>query len=132
METFAIQDKVYGIFTNDTELLSLLGDPTDDESKNLRFRREELMLTELNTEVIPFLSFVFIDSLESKNYLRNKGILEVNIYCSVRYEAMGIYRRLQALLKENFDIQVIHEGQVASGIQGIYCYRVRYRIIVSS
>lgn len=132
METFDIQNEIYDLLTNDTELLALLGDPIDDESKNLRFRREELMLSEVKPEIIPFVSFVFIDSLESKNMLRNRGILEVNIFCSVRYEASGIYTRVKTLLKQKFDLQLIHEGQVASGIQGIYCYRVRFRLLVNS
>ena len=148
METFEVQNEIFQLFYNDLQMLSLLGiitpyqyefvtpsqvyEELNFELLNEKIRREELMLSEIKPEVLPFVTFVFIDSLESKNHLVNRGILEVNIFCSVRYEASGIYSRVKTLLKQKFDLQLIHEGQVASGIQGIYCYRTRFRISVNS
>lgn len=132
MDTFDIQDELYLAFTNDDALMEELGNPIGHEAKNLRFRREELMLSELTAEILPFITFVFIDSIESKNMLRNRGILEVNIYCSSQYQAGIIYRRLKDVLKQLYDIQLIHEGQVSSGVSGIYCYRTRFKLLVNS
>lgn len=132
METFAIQDNIYELFTSDTELMDRLGKPSDDKSKNLRCRREEINLNELKPEIVPFVSFVFIDSLKSDNYLRNNGILELNIFCSDRFQAIGIYDRCILLLEQKFEIQVFREGQVNSDISGIYCYRTKFKILVNS
>lgn len=112
--------------------MSIFGDPTDDESKNLKFRRQTKVLTEVDVEQLPFVSFVFIDADVTKNYLRNKGLLELNIYCSADYEAEIIYNAIVPLVKQLDDVSIIAEGEVASGIPGIYCYRVRFRPLVNS
>jgi len=133
MITFDIKDKIYQIFINDKELMRLMGDPIGDEQKNLKFRRQTRELTEVDADVLPFVSFVFIDATPTHNYLCNKGLLELDIYCSVDYQAGQIYRVIKPLLQKNFeDFQVTAEGESSSGISGIYCYRIRFKPFVNS
>ena len=99
MNSFKFQDEIYNLFINDHELMSLMGDPFDDEEMNLRFRREEFDITELDSESFPFLTVIFIDTDYTGNYLRNTGLLEIVIYSLCRYDAMRIYERVRALFR---------------------------------
>ncbi len=131
--TFDIKNNIFQIFTNDTELMNILGCQDDNESKDLKFRRQSKMLTEVDIGVLPFVSFVFIDASPTNNYLRNKGLLELDIVCSSDYEAEQIYKKIIPLLQQRFeDFRITAEGEVNSGISGIYCYRIRFKPLVSS
>ncbi|WP_371380738.1 hypothetical protein [Sporomusa aerivorans] len=133
MDTFEYQDKLFAILSNDTELLNIFNNPSDIDQLNNVFRREACMPEEVTVEKIPFVTFVFIDTLPTDNYMINNGVLEFNAYVSSRYAAMLIKRRIDALIKKNIEqFQVTYEGQVSSGVQGVICYRWRYKKLVSS
>ena len=132
MDSFALQDSIFSLLTNDVQMLSLLNNPSGNEELNLRCRREDLLVSELSPEAIPFVSFVFIDAQLTNNYLTNNGVLEVNIYTVSRYDAMNIYRRLKELLYSDERYRIIAEGQIPSGISGIFLYRLRLKPIINS
>lgn len=91
------------------------------------------MLTEIDIGTLPFVSFVFIDATPTNNYLRNKGLLEIDIVCSVDYEAGQIYKVIVPLLQQHFDdFRIVAEGEASSGISGIYRYRIRFKPLVNS
>lgn len=129
-----MQDKIYDLFTNDAPLMELMLNPQGPEETNGRFRREEMMLEEVTADKLPFIIFVFLpDGSQTKNYLVNKSLLEVSIYCSTRYEATQVYPRIKRILQSNFeDFQVIREGQQPSGIQGVFKYVLRFKPLVNS
>ena len=100
------------LFRGSTELMTLLGvtDIEDWDELNTRVRREELSVELLTTDLLPFISLVFINAHPTGNYKVNKGVLELNIYTSTRYDAMNIYGVAKKLLQDNYeDFQVIHE-----------------------
>lgn len=133
MDSFETQDMLYHLFISDNELMSFMGNPSNDEEKNLRFRREEFDITEINSECYPFLTIIFVDTDDTRNYLKNMGLLEINIYSSGRYDAMLICKRVRAILKKYFpEIKIIAEGQVYTEVRGVFCYRTRYNPIINS
>lgn len=112
--------------------MNLLGCAGDDESKDLKFRRQNNILTEVDSDSLPFISFVFKDADNTGNYLRNKGMLQIDIYCSVDYVAENIYNVVVPLVKQVDDIIIAAEGEAPTGITGIYRYRVRFQPLVNS
>ena len=133
MNSFKFQDEIYSLFTNDYELMSLMGDPFDDEEINLRFRREEFDITELDSESFPFLTIVFIDTDYTNNYLRNTGLLEIVIYSLGRYDAMRIYERVRTLFRKHYpEMTIVTEGQIYTEVRGMYCYRTRFNPLINS
>ena len=133
MITFDIKNKLFEVFTNDTELKNIVSCLDEDESKNLKFRRQTKVLTEVDIDMLPFVSFVFIDANPTGNHLMNKGLLELDIVCSVDYEAEIIYKTIVPLIHQQLeDLRIVAEGEVSSGISGIYCYRLRFKPLVNS
>lgn len=133
MNSFKTQDMLYRLFTEDVELMKLMGSPDGDEDKNARFRREECDITDINADSFPFLTILFLDTEGTQNYLINEGLLELNIYSSGRYPAMKIYERVRELLRLNCpEMKIVTEGQVYTEIRGVYCYRVRYNPLINS
>jgi hypothetical protein len=68
----------------------------------------------------------------TRNILVNRGLLEVNIYSSERYFAGQIKKRINKILKDNFEIQIVAEGQISMPTANIYGYKIRYRPLVWS
>ena len=112
--------------------MALLGCTDDDESKNLKFRTQNNVLTEVDSSALPFVSFVFKDADTTGNYLRNKGLLQIDICCSADYDAENIYNVIVPLVKQVDDVSIVAEGEALTGITGIYRYRVRFRPLVNS
>jgi len=132
MDSFSLQDDIFELCRSSTELLSIFGITDNDDQLNERIRREECPVELLTTDSLPFLSLVFINAHPTRNYLVNTGVLEMNIYSSTRYDAMQIYRIVKGLLQSREDFAIHAEGQVPSGIVGIYQYRVRFSPLVSA
>jgi hypothetical protein len=146
MLTFDLQDQIYEFCRGSTETKDALQitqeyidafDRTPEENINdawdTKVRREEYQVTPLTIDILPFLSLVFINAHPTKNYLVNLGVLEMNIYGSTRYSVIQIYRVVRGLLQSKYEnFAIIAEGQVASGIVGIYQYRVRFSPLISS
>lgn len=133
MDTFAVQDKLFQIFTNDAALLYIMGNPITDEEINKKFRRQTGEFTEINNSDLPFVSFIFIASATSENYCYNQGLLELDIVCQGQEQAKQIFRIIKPLLQQNFvDMRAVTEGQVKKGVSGFYCYRIRYKPLINS
>lgn len=124
--SFGLQDQVYDILINDPIILDLLGNPTNDEEKNLKIRREIATIDVIEPESLDFISVYIIDALPSKNYKVNRAVLVVDYFTSLRYNAMRLAERAKVLLEDNLDITLSSEGQQVSGIVGVYQYRQRY------
>ena len=110
INSFKFQDSLYNLFIADAELLEIMGNPTDDEERNLRFRREDFDISEIDSENFPFMTITFADANESDNCLRNIGILEINIFTSTRYTASVIYDIMNKIIRYNLNdmkIQVL-------------------------
>ena len=133
INSFKFQDSLYNLFIADAELLEIMGNPTDDEERNLRFRREDFDISEIDSENFPFMTITFADANESDNCLRNIGILEINIFTSTRYTASVIYDIMNKIIRYNLnDMKIISEGQVYAGVRGMYCYRIRYNPVINA
>jgi hypothetical protein len=111
-------------------MLGLLGNPTTDEEKDMRVRREDQSPEVLTTDDLDFIAVFFVDAAPTKNYMVNKGYLIVDYYTSIRYNAKLLSERVAELLQGYDEIKLYSEGQAISGITGIYKYRQRYNPLV--
>ena len=123
---------MWTLFANDSQLLSLVSDPTTIDEKNNRFRREDFPVDVITIDDTDFLSFYFPDAVATRNHLINKGILNIDYYCSSRYGASLLAKRVKEIINANFDLYKVYEGQKASGIVGVYKYREKYAPLVLS
>jgi len=131
MNTFEIQDEVYGILVADSELLTLLGTPSTEEELNNRVKREFQDMSTITTDNIPMVIFTFIDGYSTNNFLVTKGLLEFEVYCWLRYDAQQICKRIMTLMKSSdFDL-IVPPRQIASGIPGVVAYGFRYKPLVT-
>ena len=135
MDSFGTQDIIFDDFAADNELNGLLGitDNTNNEQLNNKIYREELPIVQITPEALPFLYIVFINAHATNNFMVNKGVLELSVYAGTRYDAMNIIRACKEILQNNYeDYQIIHEGQVSSGVSGIYKYILRFTPLIES
>lgn len=134
MDTFDVQDKLFNLFISDKELCNLLSikDPTNNDLINSKIRREIQSSELVNSKALPFLTVVFSNSYRTENWKMNHGLLEIDVYSGTRYSAKKIVKRIKSLLSTFDDMWIYHEGQVASGITGIYEYSMRLLPLVES
>ena len=135
MLSFELQDEIWSLFRSSPEVLSILGvtDDQDYDQLNTRIRREECPVSLLTPDVLPFVSLVFINSHRTGNHLVNNGVLELSIYTSTRYDAMRLFKVLKELLQNRYeDFSIVHEGQIPSGVVGIYQYSIRFSPFISA
>ena len=145
MDTFDMQDKIFSLFSTDTAMKTALGITADylatfggDDEYNLqcaldiKIKRQELSLDQVVVENLPYMTTAFINAHVTRNYLVNHGVLEIITYGSW-IDAKSIVKIQKKILQDNFeDYQVTREGQVSSGVSGIYAYSVRYNPIVKA
>lgn len=135
MDSFGMQDEIFMLFRGSPELMSLLNitDTEDYDQLNTRIRREELEVKLLTADVLPFVSIVFVNAHPTENHLINKGVLELCIYTSTRNDALHIYRVAKGLLQNHYeDFRIVHEGQISSGVTGIYAYSIRFYPMINA
>ena len=112
-------------------MLSLLGNPVGDEQLNNKIRREEQSPDVITDADMDFISLYFIDGIQTKNHLANRGVLQVDFFCATRYSALNLVNQFRSIMKSNWaDYKVVHEGQSPSGISGVYKYRLRYVALI--
>lgn len=128
--TFRTQDQIYELLGNDLEVLALLGNPSTDEEKNIKLKREITSLDVFETSDLDFLSFYFIDAVPTKNFKVNKGILIIDYFAALRYNAGELSEKVKSVLARKLDLQIMSEGQIPSGIIGVYQYRQRFMPLV--
>jgi hypothetical protein len=132
LDQFDVKNKIYQLFTADTELMGLLMSPATDEEKNDRVRKLELDVKEITADIIPFVTVVFLPANNpTSSYAQKHGLLEISIYCSAPYEANFIFKRIKKIIQSNFeDMAIGYEGASSSGVLGIYKYILRCKPIV--
>jgi hypothetical protein len=131
---FEVQDIVFREFTHDLSLMSRLGNPLDDESKNTRFRRAAATPLANSDEQLPFVSIVFRpEKPEVENYFRNNTTLEICIYTTTRNEAAAVYKEITRVLQARFsDMPIITEGQKHAEPWNVFQYSIRYKPLVNN
>jgi hypothetical protein len=97
-------------------------------------RRQSQDMSQITLPMLDFFEFTFIPAQnDSPNFLVNPGLLAFSIYTSRRESAMRIYKQINTILKKNYEeANVISEGQAACPVHGVYCYRIRYKLLVCS
>ena len=132
-DTFNLQDAVFDLFKVDVELLGLLGDPIGDDELNNKIRRETFDDSQLDASSVNFVSFFFLDTGATENYLVNKGLLQFDIYCGSRYSAQRISTVIKRILNDNFeDFKVVFEGQRYAFNPSIYKYAIRVKPLITA
>lgn len=128
--TFKTQDQIFELLSNDTELMNLLGNPATDEELNIKLKREMTSIDVFDTNDLDFISFYFVNAMPTKNYKVNKGVLIIDYFTSLRYNAGELSEKIKTILSEKLGLQIMSEGQIASGIVGVYQYRQRFMPLV--
>ena len=132
-DTFSLQDAVFDLFKVDAELLGLLGDPIGDDELNNKIRRETFDDSQLDASSVNFVSFFFLDTGATENYLVNKGLLQFDLYCDSRYSAQRISTVIKRILNDNFeDFKVVFEGQRYAFNPSIYKYAIRVKPLITA
>ena len=132
-DTFSLQDAVFDLFKVDAELLGLLGDPIGDDELNNKIRRETFDDSQLDASSVNFVSFFFLDTGATENYLVNKGLLQFDLYCDSRYSAQRISTVIKRILSDNFeDFKVVFEGQRYAFNPSIYKYAIRVKPLITA
>ena len=132
-DTFSLQDTVFDLFKVDAELLGLLGDPIGDDELNNKIRRETFDDSQLDASSVNFVSFFFLDTGATENYLVNKGLLQFDLYCDSRYSAQRISTVIKRILSDNFeDFKVVFEGQRYAFNPSIYKYAIRVKPLITA
>lgn len=132
-DTFNLQDAVFDLFKVDVELLGLLGDPIGDDELNNKIRRETFDDSQLDASSVNFVSFFFLDTGATENYLVNKGLLQFDLYCDSRYSAQRISTVIKRILNDNFeDFKVVFEGQRYAFNPSIYKYAIRVKPLITA
>ena len=132
-DTFNLQDAVFDLFKVDVELLGLLGDPIGDDELNNKIRRETFDDSQLDASTVNFVSFFFLDTGATENYLVNKGLLQFDLYCDSRYSAQRISTVIKRILNDNFeDFKVVFEGQRYAFNPSIYKYAIRVKPLITA
>ena len=132
-DTFNLQDTVFDLFKVDVELLGLLGDPIGDDELNNKIRRETFDDSQLDASSVNFVSFFFLDTGATENYLVNKGLLQFDLYCDSRYSAQRISTVIKRILNDNFeDFKVVFEGQRYAFNPSIYKYAIRVKPLITA
>lgn len=131
MNAFEYSEKLWDIFTNDEELVTLLNVNTrDNRSYALKFRQQDMLPEEFEPEELDFIAWYFSDAYITPNDFMNLGILKIDIYTSMRDNVALIRKRIVDLIHENFDERVRGEGQYTSGIVNVYKYRLEFTPLV--
>ena len=132
-DTFNLQDAVFDLFKVDIELLGLLGNPIGDDELNNKIRRETFDDSQLDASSVNFVSFFFLDTGATENYLVNKGLLQFDLYCDSRYSAQRISTVIKRILNDNFeDFKVVFEGQRYAFNPSIYKYAIRVKPLITA
>ncbi len=131
---FEVQDLIFYEFTHDLSLMSLLGNPLDDESKNTRFRRVAATSVANSADQLPFVSIVFRpEKPEVENYFRNNTTLEICIYAATRKAAAAVHKEVTRVLQSRFpDMPIITEGQRHAEPWDVFQYSIRYKPLVNN
>jgi hypothetical protein len=134
-DSFSVQDDIFNLFTTNVTLMALLSLTllSSNDDKNTRVRREDYPVVPITSDILPFVSLIFINSHQSRNFMVNNGVLELSIYASTRYDALNVYRSCKSILQSNYeDFAIAHEAQVPSGVVGIYKYSIRFSPMISA
>lgn len=123
---FKTQDQIFNILKSDTVLLNIIGNPVGNDALNIKFKREMCSVDVINAKDLDFISFYFVNAMPTKNYMVNKGILIIDYYTALRYNSMLLSDRVVFLLNKYMDLNISSEGQIPSGMVGIYQYRQRF------
>ncbi len=130
-DSFATQDEIWSKCSVDATLLGLLGSPVGDEQLNNKLRREEQSPDVITEADIDFISLYYIDGIQTKNHLANKGVLQVDFFCATRYSGTRLVTQFKKIMKANWqDYKLAYEGQSPSGVVGVYKYRLRYITLI--
>lgn len=134
MDSFEVQDMLFNKFTSDTELMQFLNatDTNNYDLLNKKVQREILAPETIKPEDAPFIYIICVNAYVTNNWMRNNAIMEIGAYTGSRYDAINIIRACHRLLRTYDGYSIIHEGQVSSGVSGIYKYAIRFSPLINS
>ena len=130
MNTFEYNEALWGLFTADTTMITLLSVGTGDASYAKKFKQQDVDPTEFSAESLPTVAFYFADAEKTRNDYVNRSILRIDIYASNYNDVAPIRARIVELIHSAFDERVRAEGQRSSGITNVYKYRLEFTPLV--
>lgn len=108
-----------------------------DSKDNLELLSKKMNLQELNmnffkSENMPLVSIYIPDADISNNFLVNKALLRVEVFTSTRVKAKNLIKLIRSVLRSQFDLYVVAEGQQTCDIKNVYKYRLEYLPLIFS
>lgn len=104
---------------------------------NLELLSKKMNLQELNmnffkSENMPLVSIYIPDADISNNFLVNKALLRIEVFTSTRVKAKNLIKLIRSVLRSQFDLYVVAEGQQTCDIKNVYKYRLEYLSLIRS
>lgn len=108
-----------------------------DSKDNLELLSKKMNLQELNMNFfksgnMPLVSIYIPDADISNNFLVNKALLRIEVFTSTRVKAKNLIKLIRSVLRSQFDLYVIAEGQQICDIKNVYKYRLEYLSLIRS
>lgn len=133
MNTFEYLESLWGLFTDDAELIALMGLGESDDYSNSIYL-QEMPAEEFSPDKLPMLEIYFADSESTYNDFAKRGILHIDIMVNRSDISLAgkIRKRIVELMFQAYNEVSRGEGQYESGIRDIYKYRVVYTPLVNT
>lgn len=108
-----------------------------DSKDNLELLSKKMNLQELNMNFfksgnMPLVSIYIPDADISNNFLVNKALLRIEVFTSTRVKAKNLIKLIRSVLRSQFDLYVVAEGQQTCDIKNVYKYRLEYLPLIFS
>lgn len=129
MRSFQFINKLWGIFTKDEQLASLLN-LYSDEDYELRVRRQDVLPEGYDANNVPFIAMYFIETDFSYNHFVAPGYFCIEVYAHNVDNAIAIINRVMDIVHKEFDLRLKGEGQFHSGIDTLFKYRLVFKPLI--
>lgn len=129
MTDFEFLDKLWDMFTNDDEIVSLL-QIQDEEDYSYKIRQANVEAKGFEANRFPLIAMWFMGADETFNDLVNQGYLCIDVYSEDVETTKQIVKRIVTLVHEEFNIRLKGGGQYQSELTPVYKYRVVFKPLV--
>lgn len=108
-----------------------------DSKENIELLSKKVNLQELNMAFfepknMPLVSIYIPDADVTNNYLVNRALLRIETFTSSRVKARKLIQEIRKIIKTQFNLYTVAEGQQPCDIKNVYKYRLEYLSMIFS
>ncbi len=108
-----------------------------DSKENIELLSKKVNLQELNMAFfepknMPLVSIYIPDADVTNNYLVNRALLRIETFTSSRVKARKLIQEIRKIMKTQFKLYTVAEGQQPCDIKNVYKYRLEYLSMIFS